>query len=188
MIFAYTPVKDSAVYPTTWSDFLTQMEKETGKKVQFFPVCNNAAQITAMRAGRLHVAGLNTGSNPLAVACAGFRSFTIMAAKAVLCAGTDDPFVGQAEYGNTWHDAGRHSGRACGIYGGPKHHALGSISAPFRIVYYCRIAVYKLVHLVDVGLKRQASLNLLSWPQVTMILITVVISEWVSGRVRTALI
>ena len=57
------------------------MEKETGKKVQFFPVGNNAAQIEAMRAGRLHIAGFNTGSNPLAVACAGFRPFTIMAAK-----------------------------------------------------------------------------------------------------------
>jgi phosphonate transport system substrate-binding protein len=33
-----------------------------------------------MRAGRLHVAGFNTGSNPLAVACAGFRPFAMMAA------------------------------------------------------------------------------------------------------------
>ncbi len=29
--------------------------------------------------GRLHIAGFNTGSNPLAVNCAGFRPFTIMA-------------------------------------------------------------------------------------------------------------
>ncbi len=32
-----------------------------------------------MRAGRLHIAGVNTGSNPLAVACAGFRPFAMMA-------------------------------------------------------------------------------------------------------------
>jgi phosphonate transport system substrate-binding protein len=57
------------------------METVTGKKVQFFPVDSNAAQIEAMRAGRLHVAGFNTGSNPLAVACAGFRPFAMMAAK-----------------------------------------------------------------------------------------------------------
>jgi phosphonate transport system substrate-binding protein len=44
-------------------------------------VQSNAAQIEAMRAGRLHVAGFNTGSNPLAVACAGFRSFAMMAAE-----------------------------------------------------------------------------------------------------------
>jgi phosphonate transport system substrate-binding protein len=34
-----------------------------------------------MRAGRLHVAGFNTGSNPLAVNCAGFVPFAMMAAK-----------------------------------------------------------------------------------------------------------
>ena len=79
LIFAYTPVEDPAVYKTAWSDFLTHLEKETGKKVVFFPVQSNAAQIEAMRSGRLHIAGFNTGSNPLAVNCAGFRPFTIMA-------------------------------------------------------------------------------------------------------------
>ncbi|WMS42654.1 phosphate/phosphite/phosphonate ABC transporter substrate-binding protein [Acuticoccus sp. MNP-M23] len=79
LIFAYTPVEDPAVYADAWSDFLTYLEEQTGKKVQFFPVQSNAAQIEAMRAGRLHIAGFNTGSNPLAVACAGFRPFTIMA-------------------------------------------------------------------------------------------------------------
>jgi phosphonate transport system substrate-binding protein len=80
LIFAYTPVEDPAVYKTAWSDFLDHLESETGKDVVFFPVQNNAAQIEAMRSGRLHIAGFNTGSNPLAVNCAGFRPFTIMAA------------------------------------------------------------------------------------------------------------
>lgn len=80
LIFAYTPVEDPAVYKTAWADFLTHLEAATGKKVVFFPVQNNAAQIEAMRSGRLHIAGFNTGSNPLAVNCAGFRPFTIMAA------------------------------------------------------------------------------------------------------------
>jgi len=44
-------------------------------------VQSNAAQIEAMRSGRLHIAGFNTGSNPLAVNCAGFNPFTMMAAK-----------------------------------------------------------------------------------------------------------
>ena len=81
LIFAYTPVEDPAVYKTAWSDFLTHLEAETGKSVVFFPVQNNAAQIEAMRSGRLHIAGFNTGSNPLAVNCAGFNPFTIMASK-----------------------------------------------------------------------------------------------------------
>src|SRR5690554_6541044 len=79
LIFAYTPVEDPSVYAKVWDGFLRHMEKVTGKKVQFFPVQSNAAQIEAMRAGRLHIAGFNTGSNPLAVACAGFRPFAIMA-------------------------------------------------------------------------------------------------------------
>ena len=81
LIFAYTPVEDPAVYAKVWDGFLKHMEKVTGKRVQFFPVQSNAAQIEAMRAGRLHVAGFNTGSNPIAVACAGFVPFTIMADK-----------------------------------------------------------------------------------------------------------
>ncbi|MDG1457098.1 MAG: phosphate/phosphite/phosphonate ABC transporter substrate-binding protein [Pseudoprimorskyibacter sp.] len=81
LIFAYTPVEDPAVYKEAWSDFLTHLEAETGKSVVFFPVQNNAAQIEAMRSGRLHIAGFNTGSNPLAVNCAGFNPFTIMASK-----------------------------------------------------------------------------------------------------------
>jgi phosphonate transport system substrate-binding protein len=78
LIFAYTPVEDPAVYKEAWSDFIDHMKKETGKNVVFFPVQSNAAQIEAMRSGRLHIAGFNTGSNPLAVNCAGFVSFTIM--------------------------------------------------------------------------------------------------------------
>jgi phosphonate transport system substrate-binding protein len=80
LIFAYTPVEDPAVYAEVWQGFLEHMEEVTGKSVQFFPVQSNAAQLEAMRAGRLHVAGFNTGSNPIAVACAGFRPFAMMAA------------------------------------------------------------------------------------------------------------
>jgi phosphonate transport system substrate-binding protein len=79
LIFAYTPVEDPAVYREVWAEFLEHMSTVTGKPVQFFPVQSNAAQIEAMRAGRLHIAGFNTGSNPLAVACAGFRPFAMMA-------------------------------------------------------------------------------------------------------------
>src|SRR3546814_3153498 len=56
------------------------MSEITVKKVAFFPVQSNAAQLEALRSGRLHVAGVNTGSNPIAVACAGFVPFAMMAA------------------------------------------------------------------------------------------------------------
>lgn len=53
-------------------------------------------------------------------------------------------------------------------------------------------AILGLVGAGGLGLKLQASLNTLAWPQVTLILIlillTVVVSEWVSARVRGAII
>src|SRR5271169_6384316 len=81
LIFAYTPVEDPAVYTKVWDGFIKHMEKVTGKKVLFFPVQSNAAEIEAMRSGRLHIAGFNTGSNPIAVNCAGFVPFAIMGTK-----------------------------------------------------------------------------------------------------------
>ncbi len=79
IIFTYTPVEDPAVYASIWDGFVKHMENVTGKKVVFFPVQSNAAQLEAMRSGRLHVAGFNTGSNPIAVSCAGFVPFGMMA-------------------------------------------------------------------------------------------------------------
>jgi phosphonate transport system substrate-binding protein len=81
LIFSYTPVEDPAVYQKVWDGFIKYMEKVTGKKVVFFPVQSNAAQLEAMRSGRLHVAGVNAGGNALAVNCAGLVPFAMMASK-----------------------------------------------------------------------------------------------------------
>ncbi len=81
IIFSYTPVEDPAVYEKVWAGFIDHMKKTTGKDVVFFPVQSYAAQYEAMRSGRLHVAGVNTGGNPVAVACAGFVPFAMMASK-----------------------------------------------------------------------------------------------------------
>ena len=78
LIFAYTPVEDPALYTKVWDGFLKHMEKVTGKKVVFFPVQSNAAEIEAMRSGRLHIAGVSTGPTPIAVNCAGYVPFAIM--------------------------------------------------------------------------------------------------------------
>ncbi len=81
IIFSYTPVEDPAVYAKVWDGFVQHMAEVTGKKVVFFPVQSYAAQYEAMRSGRLHVAGVNTGGNPVAVSCAGFVPFAMMASK-----------------------------------------------------------------------------------------------------------
>jgi phosphonate transport system substrate-binding protein len=80
VIFAYTPVEDPAQFREVWAGFLAHMERAVAREVVFFPIQSNAAQIEAMRAGRLHVAGFNTGSVPLAVNCAGFIPSVMMAA------------------------------------------------------------------------------------------------------------
>jgi phosphonate transport system substrate-binding protein len=81
LIFSYTPVEDPAVYQKVWDGFIQHLEKTTGKKVVFFPVQSNAAEYEAMRSGRLHIAGVNAGGNALAVNCAGYVPFTMMASK-----------------------------------------------------------------------------------------------------------
>jgi phosphonate transport system substrate-binding protein len=78
LIFAYTPVEDPALYSKVWDGFIKHAEKVTGKKVVFFPVQSNAAEIEAMRSGRLHIAGVSTGPTPIAVNCAGYVPFAIM--------------------------------------------------------------------------------------------------------------
>lgn len=79
LIFAYTPVEDPAQFRDVWRGFLDHLEGIVGREVRFFPVQSNAAQIEAMRAGRLHIGGFNTGSVPLAVNCAGFVPMNMMA-------------------------------------------------------------------------------------------------------------
>lgn len=81
IIFSYTPVEDPAVYAKVWDGFIQHIAKTTGRKVVFFPVQSYAAQYEAMRSGRLHIAGVNTGGNPVAVACAGMVPFAMMASK-----------------------------------------------------------------------------------------------------------
>lgn len=80
LIFAYTPAEDPSVYEEAWSDFMVHLSEVTGLPARYFIVQNNAAQIEAMRAGRLHIAGISTGAVPLAVACAGYHPFAMMAA------------------------------------------------------------------------------------------------------------
>lgn len=78
LIFAYVPVEDPAVYVTPFVDLLRHIEKVTGKKTQYFGPQNYAAQIEAMRSGRLHITAYSTGSVPFAVNLAGAVPFAVM--------------------------------------------------------------------------------------------------------------
>jgi len=77
LVFTYTPVEDAAVYETAFKPFLDYLGKCTGKRVVYFPVQSNAAEIEAMRAGRLHVGGFSTGPTGFAVNLAGAIPFAV---------------------------------------------------------------------------------------------------------------
>ncbi len=77
LVFAYTPIEDPAVYANLFKPFQEHLQACTGKKVVYFTVQSNAAQIEAMRAGRLHVTGLASGQVGFAVNLAGAVPFAI---------------------------------------------------------------------------------------------------------------
>jgi len=79
LVFSYTPGEDPSLFPVMWDDLIRHLQATTGKSVRFFPAQSNAAQLEAMRAGRLHVAAFGTGTVPVAVNCAGFVPFAVMA-------------------------------------------------------------------------------------------------------------
>lgn len=81
LVFSYTPVEDPAVYENVFADFLAHLAKVTGKRVRWYPAESYAAQVEAMRSGRLHIAGVAAGPTPYAVNLAGFVPLVAMAAK-----------------------------------------------------------------------------------------------------------
>lgn len=78
LIFAYTPVEDPAIYEDMWQPFMDHLSQVTGRQVRFFSVDSYTAQVEAMRAGRLHIAGISTGPTPFAVNLAGYVPVAIM--------------------------------------------------------------------------------------------------------------
>src|ERR1051325_1219757 len=55
LVWAYTPVEDPAVYANVFKPFTDHLAQCTGKRIVYYPVQSNAAEIEAMRSGRLHV-------------------------------------------------------------------------------------------------------------------------------------
>ena len=75
LLFTYTPTEDAAVYEALFKPFTVYLTQCTGRKVVYNPVQSNAAEIDAMRTGRLHVAGFSTGATAFAVNMAGAVPF-----------------------------------------------------------------------------------------------------------------
>lgn len=77
LVFAYTPVEDPALYASQFRPLLEYLTQCTGKRVVYFQVTSNAAQVEAMRSGRLHIAGFSTGPTAFAVNLAGAVPFAV---------------------------------------------------------------------------------------------------------------
>ncbi|MCR0983445.1 phosphate/phosphite/phosphonate ABC transporter substrate-binding protein [Roseomonas populi] len=77
LVFAYTPVEDPALYANQFRPFVDHLTRCTGKRTVYFQVTSNAAQVEAMRSGRLHIAGFSTGPTAFAVNLAGALPFAI---------------------------------------------------------------------------------------------------------------
>ncbi|MEO7243469.1 MAG: phosphate/phosphite/phosphonate ABC transporter substrate-binding protein [Variovorax sp.] len=72
LVFSYTPVEDPAVYENAFAELMAHISKATGKKIRWFPAESYAAQVEALRSGRLHVTGVGSGATPYAVNLGGF--------------------------------------------------------------------------------------------------------------------
>lgn len=77
IVFTYTPVEDPAVYAEIFSPFTKYLSECVDRKVVFYQVQSNAAEIEAMRSNRLHVGGFSTGPTNFAVNLAGAVPFAV---------------------------------------------------------------------------------------------------------------
>lgn len=78
LVFSYTPVEDPSVYENVFTEFMDYLAEKTGKEVRWYGAESYAAQVEAMRSGRLHVAGISTGPTCFGVNLAGYVPFAIM--------------------------------------------------------------------------------------------------------------
>lgn len=101
LVFTYTPVEDPAVYKDAFYEFQQHLSAVTGKKVVYYTVHSNAAEVEAIRSGRLHIAGFSTGPTGYAVNLGGYVPIAVK--------GTADSFQGYNLIAITRQDSDIHT-------------------------------------------------------------------------------
>ncbi len=71
LTFSYIP-SENPEEQKVWAQWCDDLAKATGKRVEYLPLAKVDDQLKALKEGRLHVAGLNTGAVPTAVDDCGF--------------------------------------------------------------------------------------------------------------------
>ena len=81
LIFSYTAVEDPSVYENVFSELMEHIANKTGKRVKWYGPESYAAQVEAMRSGRLHVSGFSAGATVYGVNLGGFHPVAMMGNK-----------------------------------------------------------------------------------------------------------
>jgi len=81
LIFSYTAVEDPSVYENVFTELMDHIAKVTGKRVKWYGPESYAAQVEAMRSGRLHVSGFSAGATVYGVNLGGFHPVAMMGYK-----------------------------------------------------------------------------------------------------------
>jgi len=82
LVFSYVAVEDPSGYRESFKEFMDHLSKVTGRRVEYLMATSTEEQLIALRDGKLHVTGINTGSVPMAVNVAGFVPVAKLAGEA----------------------------------------------------------------------------------------------------------
>jgi len=72
IVFSYIPGEEAEKDAEKWEGFVAHLSQATGRRVEYLPLANVGEQLSALRDGRLHVTGFNSGAVSQAVANGGF--------------------------------------------------------------------------------------------------------------------
>lgn len=72
LLFSYVAREDTSEYEKLWQPFAEHLAKVTGRPVEYVSVHSSEDQLIALRDGKLHVTGFNSGAVPMAVNVCGF--------------------------------------------------------------------------------------------------------------------
>jgi phosphonate transport system substrate-binding protein len=81
LVFSYTAVEDPSVYENVFKELMDYIAKKTGKQVKWYGPESYAAQVEAMRSGRLHISGFAAGATVYGVNLSGFHPQAMMGLK-----------------------------------------------------------------------------------------------------------
>lgn len=81
LVFSYTAVEDPSVYENVFSELIDHISKKVGRPVKWYGPESYAAQVEAMRSGRLHISGFAAGATVYGVNLGGFHPVAMMGNK-----------------------------------------------------------------------------------------------------------